>query len=384
METFDSVRWNKERYARDQEALQKALDTMDGTLADKIRALHRQQTSIGFIRDLLKDVYRARLVEDPRNPNSRAFMIQYNPAREMRRQGAGRSLPPTGYESVNGGCFLCAQNIEWQQCGLEMGYKFPIGKRNYIAWCNPFPFMPNHVTIAAEEHKPQTWLYGNTEMEAGERLGRIIEDLLLIADQMPNFIILYNGDNAGASNKKHRHYHGFERVEGSESFAIEKHAYLELDRRIQPPFPLNHYPMTSIFFHGDVQSIVDDAVGFYESWEASCGSSVNISANIIGTKTQRKEKGTESALDLHFVPRNQQFSVSVGRSEVVGGLEVMGEIALSKPEEFARVTNGTMKYEDVVMMLKSVEAPEATSLIQAMQLSLHRDRRMTGRRSTDR
>lgn len=377
METFDSVRWNKERYARDQEELQKALDAAPVSLLNKIEMLHGQQTSLGFIRDALDQVTRTRLVRDPFNRNSESFLIQYNPVRELRRQGAGRKSPPEGYNSINGGCFLCAQNIEWQQYGLEMGYEFSVNDGRYVVLCNPFPFMPLHVTIASKQHELQTWLEGDSSQDSSQRLGRIIRDLLMIVGQTPNCIGLYNGVNAGASIPLHRHYHLFSRIKGSEPFAIEKLAQSKLDRRTNPPFCLDEYPIISVFFHGDIDMIVKQAVEFYEAWEESCGSSQNISANIIATISLRPQ--SENKFDVYFVPRNQQFSISLGRSEVVGGLEVMGEIALSKPEENKRIKEGTLSYIDVATMLKSVEAPEAASLIDALGKTLH-----FGRRSSDR
>lgn len=377
MEAFDIVRWNKERYARDQKELQTVLEEASGTLRNKIEMLHGQQSSIGFIRDALDQVTRTRLVRDPFNRNSESFLVQYNPVRELRRQGAGRKSPPEGYKSINGGCFLCTQNIEWQQYGLEMSYEFSVNEGRYAILCNPFPFMPMHVTIASKNHEPQTWLEGDPTQDPSQRLGRIIRDLLTIVGQTPECIGLYNGVNAGASIPLHRHYHLFSRIKGSEPFAIEKLAQSKLDRRTNPPFCLDEYPIISVFFHGDIDMIVRQAVEFYEAWEESCGSSLNISANIIATISLRPH--AEKKFDVYFVPRNQQFSISLGRSEVVGGLEVMGEIALSKPEEYARIKEGTLSYDAIVTMLKSVEAPEAASLIEALSRTLY-----FGRRSTDR
>lgn len=376
MEAFDYVRWNKERYAKDQEELQLTLEALSGSLLSKIETLHKQQSSLGFIRDALDQVTRTRLVRDPFNRNSESFLVQYNPVRELRRQGAGRKSPPEGYKSVNGGCFLCTQNIEWQQYGLEMSYEFPVNEGQYAVLCNPFPFMPMHVTIASKLHEPQTWLEGDSSQDSSQRLGRIIRDLLTIVGQTPKCIGLYNGVNAGASIPQHRHYHLFSRIQGSEPFAIEKLAQSKLDRRTNPPFCLDEYPIISVFFHGDIDVIVKQAVEFYEAWEESCGSSLNISANIIATISLRPQ--AESKFDVYFIPRNQQFSISLGRSEVVGGLEVMGEIALSKSEEYKRIKEGTLSYIDVVTMLKSVEAPEAASLIEALGKTLH-----FGRRSSD-
>lgn len=370
MSSFDIVQWNKERYARDQAALQAALDAMGGSLGERIAVLHHQQSSIGFIKDALDQVVRCRF-EDPEHQD-RSILVQYNPVRELRRLGAGRKIAPAGYDSVNGGCFLCPENIEWQQSGLEMGYRFQIGERSYIAWCNPFPFMPYHVTISSVVHEPQSWLVGDPE-KSGERLARILRDLMNIVGQTPDFIGFYNGLGAGASIPQHLHYHFFKRTPGSEPFALEKTAQWSINQGIAAPFHAKPYPITSIYFQGDADTIIEQAVAFYDEWENSCGSTENISANIIATPFK------DGTYALYFTPRNRQFSISAGRAEPVAGLEVLGEIALSRQEEYLRLTSGQMQFDELTKMLKSVEAPEAASLVRALQSTFR-----FGRRSTDR
>lgn len=109
--SFDVIQWNKERYARDQKDIQERLDAMPGVLGDRIVALHEQQSASGFIKDGLDQVLRCRIL-DPVSVANPSFTVQYNPTRELRRVGAGRQKPPSGYKSENGGCFLCTENIE--------------------------------------------------------------------------------------------------------------------------------------------------------------------------------------------------------------------------------------------------------------------------------
>ncbi len=365
---LDLSPWNFERYQRDQEWLQAALDGMDGTLADRISVLHAQQLAVGFIKDPLSDVKRCRLV----HPTDRrlSFTTQYNPRRSQRSAGAGRREPPHGFKSVNNGCFLCQENIFWQQCGLEMGYKFDVNARAYFVWCNPFPLMRNHVTISSAIHEPQTWVEDTYE---GSRLKseRIIQDLLSVVGLAPGYVGFYNGLGAGASIPGHLHYHLFERSPGHEPFPLEKVALRQSKEDIAPPFLVEPYPITSVYFRGEAELIREQAVNFLDEWTKVCGSSANLSANIIATQTiQRNASDSQQEFDLYFVPRNREYLISSGRVEVVGGLEALGEIAFSSEAEYQRLTAGEIDFDYVRRMLMSVEAPEAYTLIERNRSTL--------------
>jgi hypothetical protein len=369
---MDLCQWNYERYLRDQAWLQKTLEGVPGTLADRISLLHEQQLHVGFIRDPLSDVKRCRLVD----PGDRrvSFLTQYNPRRSDRASGAGRKDPPNSFKSVNNGCFLCKENIFWQQCGLEMGYRFTVNDRPYIVWCNPFPLMRTHVTIASEVHEPQTWVIEDSHEGSRQRAERIIQDLLAIAAQSPEFIVFYNGIGAGASIPAHLHYHAFQRSPGQEPFPLEKVAIRQL-KDYEAPFEVDPYPITSVFYQGDANQITEGASGFLDAWTRICGSSANLSANIIATQTPRRPNSgplsvEKPTFDLYFIPRNREYLISSGRIENVGGLETLGEIAFSNEKEFKRLTSGEIDFAYVRRMLMSVEAPEAVTLIEQCRKTL--------------
>ena len=92
--------------------------------------------------------------EDP----TRSFSAQYNPVRALRFEGAG--TPGTG--AIHDGCFLCRDNIQWQQGGVEMGCEIDVDSTPYIAWMNPYPLMPLHCVIASSDHIPQAWCANGT------------------------------------------------------------------------------------------------------------------------------------------------------------------------------------------------------------------------------
>jgi Domain of unknown function (DUF4922) len=45
-------------------------------------------------------------------------------------------------------CFLCAENLPPEEEGVQFGEDFTI-------YCNPFPIVDRHLTIAHREHSPQ-------------------------------------------------------------------------------------------------------------------------------------------------------------------------------------------------------------------------------------
>jgi ATP adenylyltransferase/5',5'''-P-1,P-4-tetraphosphate phosphorylase II len=86
----------------------------------------------------------------------------------------------------NNVCYLCKENRPDEQEGI-------VFKDKYIILCNPFPILHNHLTIPLHSHVPQ-------------RLGNKIADMLLLAEELPEYIVFYNGPKSGASMVNHFHF----------------------------------------------------------------------------------------------------------------------------------------------------------------------------------
>lgn len=111
-----------------------------------------------------------------------AIMLQCNPQRIVSTQadiapGAVKARP----------CFLCSANLPArQQAILYYG--------QFLVLCNPFPIVSRHLTIAHREHRPQS-LHG------------ILPTFLQLArDFQPDYALLYNGPQSGASAPDHLHF----------------------------------------------------------------------------------------------------------------------------------------------------------------------------------
>jgi hypothetical protein len=360
--SFDFGKWTIQRakdvYESEQMELQSVLDQQDEPLGSKLEKLYQHQNLSGFILDDFSQVNRFSIYENngkilPLGGYPRYFIAQYNPRRAERSRGAGRSSPPPGVSAINGGCFLCQENIWWQHRGLEKGYRFLIDERPYRAWCNPFPIMPYHLVVASEVHESQKWIEAGVETGEYPRARRIVNDLLRIASMTPDFISFYNGIGAGASIPTHLHFQVFKRPDGHMIYPLEM-AAKAMRKEHEPPFIVEDYPITCLYFRGYREELCDQVVKCLSRWSKACNNSINLSANIIAVRDKKGED--KNIYHLFLVPRDALFALSVGRKGVVGGLEVMGEIVFSEQEEFSRMQSGLISFDSIYHILRSVEA----------------------------
>jgi hypothetical protein len=83
-------------------------------------------------------------------------------------------------------CFLCAQNLPPEEEGLQFNEDFTI-------YCNPFPIVDRHLTIAHREH---------TLQRIANRFGTMLD----LAAALPGYFVVYNGPECGASAPDHMHF----------------------------------------------------------------------------------------------------------------------------------------------------------------------------------
>ena len=95
-------------------------------------------------------------------------------------------------------CFLCAGNLPSEEEGLDFNGDFTI-------YCNPFPILDHHLTIAHREHGLQ-------------RIANQFGNMLDLAAALPGYFVVYNGPECGASAPDHMHFQAGSRA----LFPIEK------------------------------------------------------------------------------------------------------------------------------------------------------------------
>ena len=244
------------------------------------------------------------------------------------------------------GCFLCRDNIEWQQSGVELGYEIDVDSSRYVAWMNPYPLMPLHCVIASNDHIPQAWC---TNGAAGICLSieKILEDLVTLSERLPGCVGFYNGTGAGASIPGHFHFQFFKRRASDVSFPLEVAARKS---GITAHGTIDDYPIAVVYWRGDLEEVVESASGWMRDWIVRNHHQVSsISANILSTFDDVQKK-----VELFFVPRHQQRLRSPELSGMVGGLEVLGEVVFSSHEEGQRLKSGKIDYHTVERILAAV------------------------------
>lgn len=111
-----------------------------------------------------------------------AVVLQCNPQRII---SAKADLDPGAIKARP--CFLCRANLPARQQAI-------LYRRQFLVLCNPFPIVPRHFTIAHREHRPQL-------------LNRVLPSFLKLArDFHPDYALLYNGPQSGASAPDHLHF----------------------------------------------------------------------------------------------------------------------------------------------------------------------------------
>ncbi len=83
-------------------------------------------------------------------------------------------------------CFLCADNLDPEQKGVPFGPEFTV-------YCNPFPIVDRHLTVVHCRHQPQ-------------RIAGQLRHMLDLAAAMPDYFVIYNGPECGASAPDHFHF----------------------------------------------------------------------------------------------------------------------------------------------------------------------------------
>ncbi len=326
--------------------LNQRLSKLEGTsgLEAALRELERHHLDSGFLDDTLENV-RSCTFYHPDDP-SRFFRLQYNPKRAERfsvRRREARSLP-----AQNQGCFLCRENIKWQQQGTQFGYDIETGGRSFFALTNPFPLLPGHIVIASAEHRTQEWSFHNG---SGVDVCHLIDDLVRLSRRMPDHVGFYNGIDGGSSVPEHLHYQFLLRPDTVDAFPLERAA--ALPAACGSLAFVQRYPLEAAVWKGDVSTVVNDACDWIMAWaQRNTRRLRGLTANFITTFDR-----TGNRIVFYFVPRDRARSRLQGINGIAGGLEVLGEIVLSSPDDAGHLDDGSIDYFKLERTLASLHTP---------------------------
>ena len=346
-------------YETNRAKLQSVLAQMD--LPTAIKYLFAQQMDVGQIAD---DLSLVRYFQGS-GPNDAYFIGQYNPTRALRMHGAGRKKAPPGVETKktpSSGCYLCTDNVRWQQRGVQLYYQIKLNNHPYNVLCNPFPFMPTHVTVAADEHEPQSW-HKNVNWKDSNKVVRLAADLYELAIQLPGFVCFYNGVGAGASIEEHFHYQAFQPSFSHGVFPLQKvAANIAAQRKTKMGItaPINvievddeDYPTIAFRLSGVREEVIKAVAEWMSRWSDLIGE--DASANIATI-------WEDNALAVYLVPRNKSFSRSIGMTGIVGGLEVLGEFIFCTEDENKQINSGEISYQRMYDILRGIRPPKIDRL----------------------
>ena len=143
-------------------------------------------------------------------------------------------------------CFLCSGNLPSEEEGLQFNQDFTI-------YCNPFPIVDRHLTIAHREHGLQ-------------RIANQFGNMLDLASALAGYFIVYNGPECGASAPDHMHFQAGSRV----LFPIEK------DTAGLTGVTVPNYGRNVLLLHGRDRSALIDRVDH----------AIELLANTDGTRTE--------------------------------------------------------------------------------------------------
>lgn len=112
--------------------------------------------------------------------------LQFNPGRMV------SSSANVSKEAVKARpCFLCAENRPIEQDFLT--FEGDSESMSFQILVNPFPVFPEHFTIAASKHQPQS-------------MDGQFDAMLKLAKNMDDCVLFYNGPRCGASAPDHLHF----------------------------------------------------------------------------------------------------------------------------------------------------------------------------------
>ena len=322
-------------------------EELSGGLSAALLELENHQRKSGFIVDDLREIQRF-VFNHPSKDYS--FRVQLNPKRARRHDGTGISQPSQNETYLNNGCFLCRENIEWQQEGRQVGFEIKTQSGNYNALMNPFPLMPNHVVLASQDHIPQEVnLLSNNQL--GKGLEELLEDLCELACRLPKHVGFYNGVGAGASIASHFHFQFFRRLPDTPNFPIEERSFTSSKDGHDPEFIMD-YPIDVLRWRGSVSEVVSNACAWItQSIKETKIGKHRLTSNFIATSSKLGEN-----VKLYFIPRDKEKQFWNGGKGIVGGLEILGELVMASDEERNLVEKGDIDYFFINTALSHVSA----------------------------
>lgn len=214
-------------------------------------------------------------------------------------------------------CFLCSANRPAEQKSLVW--------RDYDVLANPFPIFKRHLTIATRTHRPQ-------DFEV------CIDDMYLLANELPQFSVFFNGPMCGASAPDHLHFQAGDSIFAPSPLQVEVDSGPE-DLLISAP------AVGQVYVSEASQRLVYHMVALSESAAST------LFARLCSLRWLRKDmlnaiarSRGDGAVDFYIIPRRLfrpwQFSAEEGEEILISPatVEVAGIFVLPRREDYDKMT----------------------------------------------
>ena len=116
---------------------------------------------------------------------------------------------------------------------------------------------------------------------------------------------------------------------------------------------VRHYPLSVAVWQGDPDRIASLAIEWVRYWaDQNITHMHHLTGNFIVTTDPDTHE-----ISLFFAPRDRRRSRSYSITELVGGLETLGEIVFSSEAERIAISNGHVSYENLAKIYSDVYTP---------------------------
>jgi diadenosine tetraphosphate (Ap4A) HIT family hydrolase len=295
----------------------------------------------------------------------RALRLHLNLGRAARHAGVGGDRPvqlPSTATCEAAGCNICPTTMAVKSGYTQMFLVHEVNTKNVRVMANPFPLAEGHLTVASMKHEPQSW--GPRGADAThQRIERTVLDVYLVANELPESLVMFNGEDAGATIPHHYHLH------------VMRHRQEDL-------YPLQIAALEAARSHtmrliidpssGSIIEYVDNGKIYPLAFARAVGLAgaralaemlkrwvdlvPSATANLIAIREQ-------GDVAMYLVPRDRRFNRAPGMEGVPGGLEMLGEIVLTTPEQVDRIARNEYSYEVLWRMLRSVRPIDLALLV---------------------
>ena len=243
-------------------------------------------------------------------------------------------------------CFLCLKNLHPEQQGIMF-------KNKYIILANPYPVFQKHLTISGLEHVPQEILPN-------------FADLLDLSQNLPEFTVLYNGPQCGASAPDHIHFQagnfGFLPIDNEFETVMNNFSEVLYEKNSCKIIAPNEYLRRFvILISPDKFQLLENFEFIYNQLNRQTGNEpkMNILCNFV-------DKNWRVAI----FPRNKQHPSHFFKTEekriVVGpaAVELGGFLVLPREDDFKKITKTEIAeiYDEV-----TIDSEEYNNLVQSIK-----------------